>query len=99
MCGYWLNILYVVKSNLLTEKIIKVNNENKWLLGDVSMKIIKRSGSEVTFDIAKIMAAVAKANKEVVHNERLSDEQISKISKNVEDICQEMNRSDRKSVV
>ena len=57
------------------------------------MKIIKRSGSEVTFDIAKIMAAVAKANKEVVHNERLSDEQISKISKNVEDICQEMNRS------
>lgn len=57
------------------------------------MKIIKRSGSEVTFDIAKIMAAVAKANKEVVHNERLSEEQISKISKNVEDICQEMNRS------
>ena len=57
------------------------------------MKIIKRSGSEVTFDIADIMAAVAKANKEVVHNERLSEEQISKISKNVEDICQEMNRS------
>ena len=27
------------------------------------MKIIKRSGSEVTFDISKIMAAVAKANK------------------------------------
>ena len=40
------------------------------------MKIIKRSGSEVTFDISKIMAAVAKANKEVVHSERLSDEQI-----------------------
>ena len=35
------------------------------------MKIIKRSGSEVTFDISKIMAAVAKANKEVVHSERL----------------------------
>ncbi len=28
------------------------------------MKIIKRSGTEVTFDIAKIMAAVSKANKE-----------------------------------
>jgi ribonucleoside-triphosphate reductase len=40
------------------------------------MKIIKRSGTEVTFDIAKIMAAVSKANKEVVHSERLSDEQI-----------------------
>ena len=42
------------------------------------MKIIKRSGTEVTFDIAKIMAAVSKANKEVVHSERLSDEQIKK---------------------
>ena len=55
------------------------------------MKIIKRSGSEVTFDISKIMAAVAKANKEVVHSERLSDEQIETISDNVESICQEMN--------
>lgn len=33
------------------------------------MKIIKRSGSEVTFDITKIMAAVSKANQEVVHSE------------------------------
>ena len=39
------------------------------------------------------MAAVAKANKEVVHSERLSDEQIETISDNVESICQEMNRS------
>ena len=36
------------------------------------MKIIKRSGSEVTFDISKIMDAVSKANMEVVHSERLS---------------------------
>lgn len=57
------------------------------------MKIIKRSGTEVNFDIAKIMAAVTKANNEVVHNERLSEEQIEVISKNVENICQEMNRS------
>lgn len=57
------------------------------------MKIIKRSGTEVTFDIAKIMAAVAKANQEVVHNERLSEEQIQMISQNVENICQEMHRS------
>ena len=57
------------------------------------MKIIKRSGSEVTFDIKKIMAAVAKANNEVVHNEQLSDEQIAIIAQNVEQICVEMNRS------
>lgn len=56
--------------------------------GLLIMKIIKRSGSEVTFDISKIMAAVAKANKEVVHSERLSDEQIETISDNVESICQ-----------
>ena len=57
------------------------------------MKIIKRSGSEVTFDITKIMAAVSKANQEVVHSERLSDEQIQTISDNVESICEEMNKS------
>ena len=57
------------------------------------MKIIKRSGSEVTFDISKIMDAVSKANMEVVHSERLSDEQIETISNNVESICKEMNRS------
>ena len=57
------------------------------------MKIIKRSGSEVTFDITKIMAAVSKANQEVVNSERLSDEQIQTISDNVESICEEMNRS------
>ena len=51
------------------------------------MKIIKRSGTEVNFDIAKIMAAVTKANNEVVHNERLSDEKIEIISRNVENIC------------
>ena len=47
------------------------------------MKIIKRSGSEVTFDISKIMDAVSKANMEVVHSERLSEEQIETISNNV----------------
>ena len=57
------------------------------------MKIIKRSGSEVTFDISKIMDAVSKANMEVVHSERLSEEQIETISNNVESICKEMNRS------
>jgi transcriptional regulator NrdR family protein len=46
------------------------------------MKIIKRSGSEDTFDIKKIYNAVYKANMEVVHNERLSNEQIQQISDN-----------------
>lgn len=51
------------------------------------MKIIKRSGKEVGFDISKIMAAVQKANREVTEAERMSAEQIDEISDNVEKIC------------
>ncbi|MBQ3565952.1 MAG: anaerobic ribonucleoside-triphosphate reductase [Oscillospiraceae bacterium] len=57
------------------------------------MKIIKRSGTEVGFDIDKIIAAVRKANKEVVEHERLTEQQIDDISKNVENACQSMNRT------
>lgn len=57
------------------------------------MKIIKRSGSEMTFDGQKIVAAVEKANNEVVPSERLSDEQIKEIAKKVEAICESMGRS------
>ena len=57
------------------------------------MKIIKRSGSEVTFDISIIMDAGSKANMEVVHSERLSEEQIETISNNVERFCKVMTRA------
>ena len=57
------------------------------------MKIIKRSGTEVTFDIDKIILAISKANKEVTPNERLSPEQINEIAHNVEEMCQSVNRS------
>ena len=52
------------------------------------MKIIKRNGSEETFNISKITNAVRKANAEVLANEQLSEEQIETISKNVAVICQ-----------
>ena len=51
------------------------------------MKIIKRSGTEVGFDISKIINAVQKANREVPETERLTAEQIDSISDNVEKIC------------
>ncbi len=51
------------------------------------MKIIKRSGKEVGFDISKIMAAVQKANNEVTDADRMSPEQIDEISNTVEEIC------------
>ena len=54
------------------------------------MKIIKRSGKEVGFDISKIMAAVQKANREVKEADRMSQEQVDAISNKVEEICMEM---------
>lgn len=57
------------------------------------MRIIKRSGTETAFDITKIVAAVEKANKEVVEQNRLSGEQIKEIAKKVTLICSSMNRT------
>jgi ribonucleoside-triphosphate reductase len=54
------------------------------------VRIIKRSGKEVGFDISKIMAAVQKANREVTEAERMTPEQIDEISDNVEKICMDM---------
>ena len=57
------------------------------------MKIIKRSGAEEVFDSEKIISAIARANKEAPTLERLSKEQIEEIVKEVEGICEEMNRA------
>ena len=57
------------------------------------MKVIKRNGSEVVFDIDKIIAAVAKANDSVEESLRLTASQISRIAQFVELYCQSMNRS------
>jgi len=57
------------------------------------LKIIKRSGSEMIFDGRKIIAAVEKANNEVIPAERMTDDQIQHIAKNVEGICADMDRS------
>ena len=57
------------------------------------MKIIKRSGSEVSFDIKKIEAAIRAANNSVIDYEKLSDEQIQEILDNVENACGNMKRS------
>ena len=57
------------------------------------MKIIKRSGAEVDYDITKIIAAVQKANESVPAAERMTQEQILKIAGNVRNACEEMNRA------
>jgi len=52
------------------------------------MKIIKRNGSEVLFDMNKISAAIAKANAEVPEDARLTERQIIYASANVADLCE-----------
>ena len=53
------------------------------------MKIIKRNGSEVTFDISKIENAIRAANEEVAAPERLTEREIKFASLNVTDECME----------
>ena len=52
------------------------------------MKIIKRSGTEVAFDIEKITNAIAGANSEVAEADRLSDREIVFAAQNVADACE-----------
>ena len=53
------------------------------------MKIIKRNGSEVAFDLTKIINAIAAANREVPADERLKDREVTFAALNVEDQCKE----------
>ena len=57
------------------------------------MKIIKRNGAEVPFDITKIITAVTKASDSVGGQARLSREQITQIAAAVTDQCQQLNRA------
>ncbi len=57
------------------------------------MKIIKRSGAEVTFDPNKIIVAVTKANQSVVPSHRMTEIQIKRIAEDVESAAANINRS------
>ena len=57
------------------------------------MKIIKRSGSEMTFNIDKISQAVSRANLSVPESARLNELQVTLISDNVRKICEQMGRA------
>ena len=57
------------------------------------MKIIKRNGSEVVFDIEKIINAVTKANNAVEEAVRMTPLQIQRIAQSVAISCEEMGRS------
>ena len=57
------------------------------------MKIIKRNGTEAVFDSSKISMAIRKANNEAVESERLTEEQIEKITLEIEKECLNLGRA------
>ena len=57
------------------------------------MKVIKRNGTEVDFNIEKITGAVTKANESVDEAARMTEMQIKRIAEFVELSCMKMNRS------
>ncbi len=61
--------------------------------GEENMKIIKRNGAEVSYDIDKIINAVRKANNEVSEENRLSEEQVQSIAQRVTAHAGDLNRA------
>ena len=57
------------------------------------MKVLKRNGTEVVFDIAKIIVAVSKANEAVNEEDRMTPKQVQRIAEAVELSCIRMNRA------
>ncbi len=57
------------------------------------MKIIKRSGAEVVFDLDKIINAIRKANDTVREEDKLTEDEIDAIAEVVADHCEEMKHS------
>ena len=57
------------------------------------MKVIKRNGAEVEFDIVKIIAAITKANDVAEEDARMTPVQIQRIAESVEIACQSLGRA------
>ena len=57
------------------------------------MKVIKRNGAEVEFDIVKIISAVTKANGATEEDARMTPVQIQRIAESVELACQGLGRA------
>jgi len=57
------------------------------------MKVIKRNGTEVSFDITKILSAITRANESIGDEKRMTSTQVRRIAESVELACQELGRS------
>ena len=78
----------VVYNDYTTKNTATRNTEEKR-----KMKVIKRNGAEMQFDIEKIVAAITKANEASEQDVRLTPMQIRRIAEAVELNCIRMNRA------
>ena len=70
-----------------------IRNESGTKKETGEMKVIKRNGAEVEFDIVKIIAAVSKANDVAEEDARMTPVQIQRIAESVEIACQSLGRA------
>lgn len=86
--AFWVKICYTDTIGKGTTKVrfIYVMRKNRRL---ITMKIIKRNGTEVEFDVMKIINAISKANVDGVQEDlRLSDREIEFAAYNVKELCE-----------
>ncbi len=57
------------------------------------MNVIKRNGTEISFDITKILSAITRANESIGAEKRMTSTQVRRIAESVELACQELGRS------
>ncbi len=81
-------IISIDKNTIYRYNIIRYEKTRR-----IEMKLIKRNGSEVIFDDEKIASAVRKANLAVDEGDRISEENVLAVTKNVARLCEKMNRA------
>ena len=85
---------YILCARMLSiQNLLHMICESLREVGLEIMKVIKRNGTEVLFDLEKIIAAITKANDSVEENARMTPMQIQRIAEFVELSCLKMNRS------
>ncbi len=81
------------KSVPFGERFFAFQGADRYDQEETFMKIIKRNGAEVSFDITKILNAIRKANNEVSEDNRLTEGQIQTIAEKVSALARDLNRA------
>ena len=82
-------LCYPIDKTTISSIIAPARESHRFMFqGGKPMKIIKRNGAEVVFDIEKIINAVTKANEAVEEKVRMTPLQIERITESVRISCE-----------